>query len=191
MIQSRILIAVGSRAEGKELKGKLQQAGHFVLGEVYSVKDVLRVVFQVHPDVVILDADLPDPGGLDAVQVIDEQRASAVVFVASDVGDIVRQVRRGGVQSYLLRPYTDEEVYLAVEVSIANFQRLATLEQENRRLKSNLEARKLVDRAKGLLMTRKRMNEQEAYRYLRRLSMDRAESMVRIARRVIAELDKE
>ncbi len=191
MIQSRILIAVGSRAEGKELKSILQQAGHLVLGEVYSAKDVLRVVFQVHPDVVILDAELPDPGGLDAVQVIDEQRASAIVFVASEVGDIVRQARRGGVQSYLLRPYTDDEVYLAVEVSIANFQRLAALEQENRKLKNNLEARKQVDRAKGLLMTRKGMNEQEAYGYLRRLSMDRAEPMVRVARRIIDELEKE
>lgn len=188
MAQSRIVVAVESTVESKKLKDKLQKAGHLVIGQVHDAKDALRVTFQTNPDLVILDAGLPDYGGLGVAQVIDEHRMCPVILLASEVGDIVQRARQGWLLSYLLFPYTDDELYLATEVAIANFQRLVALERENTRLKNNLESRKLVDRAKGLLMDHKKLNEREAYKYLQRLSMDHAKPIARIARQVIEQL---
>jgi response regulator NasT len=188
VVQSRIVIAVDNAVERKKLKDKLQKAGHLVIGQVRDAKETLRVTFQTNPDLVILDAGLPDFGGLGVAQVIDEHRVCPVILLASEVSDIVQRARQGWLLSYLLSPYTDDELYLATEVALANFQRLVALERENTRLKNNLETRKLVDRAKGLLMNHKKLNEQEAYKYLQRLSMDHAKPIARIARQVIEQL---
>lgn len=188
MPQLRVLIAVKDEAQAKKLSAKLVKAGHLVIGQVWEAKDVLRLAFETQPDLVLMDPALPDYGGLGVAQVIDEHRVAPIVFVTADYTRLSRQAGTGWLFSYLLVPYSDDDLYLAVEVARSNFKRLLALEQENLRLKKTLESRKLIERAKGLLLEKMGMSEPEAYRYLQKLSMDTCRPLSGVAREVIEEL---
>lgn len=190
MPQLRVLIAVTDQREGKGLRDKLIKAGHLVIGQVQEAKDVLRVAFEIQPDLVMMDPRLPDYGGLGVAQVIDEHRVAPIVFITRDYADITRQAGRGWLFSYLLSPYSDEELYLAVEVAQSNFQRVLTLEHENARLRKSLEARRLVERAKSLLLEQKGWSEREAHKYLQKISMNTARPLSVVARSVIKEMER-
>jgi response regulator NasT len=190
MPQLRVLIAVQDAVESKNLYGKLLKAGHLVVGQAREAGEVLRRTFEIQPDLVLMDPGLPDYGGLGVAQVIDEHRVAPVVFVARNYIDITRQAGNGWLFSYLLSPYSDDDLYLAVEVARSNFQRLLVLERENARLKKTLTARKLVERAKGLLMDKQGWSEQEAYKYLQRISMNTSRSLTVVAREVINKFDE-
>ncbi len=188
MPQLRVLIAVKDEAEAKKLGAKLLKAGHLVIGRVWEAKDVLRLAFETQPDLVLLDPALPDYGGLGVAQVIDDHRLAPIVFVTADCTRLAQLSGTGWLFSYLLVPYSDDDLYLAVEVARSNFKRLLALEQENMRLKKTLESRKLVERAKGLLVEKKGFTEPEAYRYLQKLSMDTCRPLAGMAREVIEKL---
>ncbi|MEW6727089.1 ANTAR domain-containing response regulator [Desulforudis sp. 1088] len=189
MLQTRVVIAVADDNERKKLRNKLVKAGHLVIAQVADAKETLRVTFQFHPDLVIFDTRLPDYGGLGVPQVIDEHRVAPIVFLAHDPRDIASMARTEWMLSYILVPYTDDELYLAIEVALANFRRLTALEQENTRLKRNVESRKLVERAKGLLMERKGFSERDAYKYIQKRSMDTSRSLAKVAREIIIQLE--
>lgn len=190
MLQTRVAIAVADETERKSLRDKLVKAGYLVIAQVAEAKEALRVTFEFHPDLLLFDADLPDFGGLAVPQVVEEHRAAPLVFLVSDPHDVLRYARHQWVFGYVLRPYTDDDLLLAVEVALANFQRLVSLEQENVRMKRQLEGRKLVERAKGLLMERHGWSEREAYRFLQRQSMDSGRSLARVAREIIIEMER-
>lgn len=191
MLQTRVAIAVADETERKSLRDKLVKAGYLVIAQVGEAKEALRVTFEFHPDLLLFDADLPDFGGLAVPQVVEEHRVAPLVFLVSDPQDVLRCARHQWVFGYVLRPYTDEDLLLAVEVALANFQRLVPLEQENIRMKRQLEGRKLIERAKGLLMEHHGWSEKEAYRFLQRQSMDSARSLARVAREIIIELERQ
>lgn len=190
MPQLRILIAVPDTAESKKLHDTLLKAGHLVIAQVREAKDVLRLAFETQPDLVLMDPALPDYSGLGVAQVIDEHRLAPIVFVTRNYVDITRQAGNGWLFSYLLSPYNEDDLYLAVEVALSNFQRLLALERENARLKKSLEARKLVERAKGLLVDKKGLSEREAYKYLQKLSMDTSRPLVVVAREIIQDFEQ-
>lgn len=189
MLQTRIAIAVADERERKSLRDSLVKAGYLVIAQVSEARDALRVTFEFHPDLLLFGSDLPDFGGLAVPQVIDEHRAAPLVLVVSDPRDVLRFARHQWVFAYLLRPYSGEDVLLAVETALANFQRLVALEQENARLKHQLETGRLVARAKALLMDHRGWSEKEAYRYLQRRSMDSSRNLARVARDIIADYE--
>ncbi|MDI6710081.1 MAG: ANTAR domain-containing protein [Thermoanaerobacterales bacterium] len=191
MLQTRVAVAVADETERKSLRDKLVKAGYLVIAQVGEAKEALRVTFEFHPDLLLFDVDLPDFGGLAVPQVVEEHRVAPLVFLVSDPQDVLRYARHQWVFGYVLRPYTDEDLLLAVEVALANFQRLVPLEQENIRMKRQLEGRKLIERAKGLLMEYHGWSEKEAYRFLQRQSMDSARSLTRVAREIIIELERQ
>jgi len=191
MYRNRVVVAALDPGCRRNLRERLTQLGYLVVGEASDGKEVLHSTFQTQPDLVVFHTELPAYQGLDVAAVIEEHRAAALLFIARQAADIVGLVKRHWVCAYLLEPFGDEDLATAVEVALANFQKILALEQENKKLKKDLAARKVVERAKGLLMQRRGWSEKESYRYLQKLSMDRALPLAQVAGEVIRLLEEE
>lgn len=185
MLQSRVVVAMADGVEIRQVTDKLRKGGYLVVSQVRQAKEVLRVAFQIHPDVIILDNNLPDYSGLGIMQVLDEQRVAPVVLVADNPEQVIIRVRSSWVSGYVIRPYEEWELYLAIEVAMANYDKLNEVEQENIKLKKMLEARKVIEKAKGLLMEYRGLTEQAAFHYLQKLSMDQSRSLAKVAKDII------
>ncbi|MBC7106413.1 MAG: ANTAR domain-containing protein, partial [Firmicutes bacterium] len=191
MSRNRVVVAAPDPQSRRSLRERLRQLGYLVVGEAGDGKEALHVTFQTQPDLVVFHAELPSYQGLDVAAVIDEHRVAPLLFVARRAADVVRLARNTLVYAYVVEPFGDEELTTAAEVALANFQKTAALEQENKKLKKELAARKVVERAKGLLMQRRGWSEKESYRYLQKLSMDRSVPLSQVAREVIRSLEEE
>lgn len=186
----RVLLAISDPLERVQLREILLRLGHNVVAVATEARAALRLAFEVHPDVFIFDASLPDHGGAGALQILEDHRLTATVVYSRDETAILEQAKKGWVLSYLLPPLDGSSVATAVEVAVANFQRLTALEQDNIKMRKSLKERRLVEQARGLLEEKKRMSEREAYNYLRHLSMNRRLPMAKIAREIIDSLNK-
>lgn len=184
----RILLAMVEIPDRNRLRDILTRLGHNVVAVATEARAALRLAFEIHPDVMVVEASLPDCGGAGVLQILEEHRLTAVVLYAQNEATVTEQARQGWVLAYLLPPLEEGNVAAAVEVAVANFRRLAAIEQENVKLQKNLEARRLVEQARGLLAEKKGLSEREAYYYLRRLSMNRRQPIAKVAREVIISL---
>jgi response regulator NasT len=169
------------------LKEILSHAGYLVVGEVGDGRSALKVVFQNEPDLVIMDSQLPGLRCLEVAGIIEEHRAAPVILLASAHElDILDGDGASRILGYLVKPVCEASLIPALEVAVANFKKLLKLEQENKKLKETLEARRVVEKAKGILMRGKKLSEDEAYRYLQKQSMDRCIPMARVAKELIS-----
>ncbi|MCG9966732.1 ANTAR domain-containing protein [Pelotomaculum terephthalicicum JT] len=186
MFGARIVIADADVNSRKKLKEILILAGYLVVGEVSEGRSALKVVFQTDPDLVIMDTMLPGAAGLDIIRIIEEHRVAPVILLADSRGrDMLEEVKDSWIFAFLVKPVSDAQLVPAIEIAIANFRKFIKLEEENKGLKQALEERKLVEKAKGLLMEARALSEKEAYKYLQRLSMDNCVPIVRVAKKVI------
>lgn len=186
----RVLLAVAEQPDRNHLRDMLLRLGHNVIATTSEARSALRLAFEVHPDVMIIDPSIPDYGGSGALQILEEHRIMAVIFYSRNEAEILEQVKKGWVMAYILPPLEEADVITAVEVAVANFQRLSALEHENIKLQKNLHERRLVEQARGLLAEKKGLSEREAYHFMRHLSMNRRQPMARVAKEIIASLNK-
>lgn len=192
MFRTRIIIAHSDKDFSRRLKEILRHAGYMVVGETQDGRSLLQMVFQTTPDLVVLEDLLPGSEGMDVAGIIEEQRVAPVVLVANvQQQNLAELARSPGVYGVLPRPLQEEKVVPTIEMALAAFERVMRLEKEVGTLRKALEERKLVERAKGLLIKRKGLREREAYKYLQKMSMDRCLSIVRVAREVICLLEKQ
>jgi response regulator NasT len=167
----------------KETIGNL---GHKVAGEAANGTDMVRTVLELEPDVVVFDIHLPRMNGLDALRQIYQERVVAAVAITADRDqDLVRRALEEHVLAYLVKPIEAHQLGPALLVAWARFGELRELANENNTLKQNLHDRKIIERAKGVLMKRHRWSEQEAFRRLQRAAMNRRTTMVDLAQTVI------
>jgi len=191
MFGARVVIADADTSYRKKLKEILNQAGYLVVGEVGEGRSALKVIFQTEPDVVIMDAMLPGLEGLDVVRIIEEHRVAPVILLAyPHEWEVLEKDKFSWVFAFLVKPVSELLLFPAIEIAVANFRKLVRLEEENKRLRQALEERKLVEKAKGLVMEARGLNEKEAYKFLQKLSMDNCMPIARVARRIIARYDK-
>ena len=191
MYGTRIVIADADRIFLKKLKEKLLHVGYLVVGEVYDAKSALQVIFQTEPDLIIMDANIPGCEGLEIARIIEEHRVAPVlILTAYSQRELIEEAKHSWVFGYLLKPINQENLFPAIEIAIANFKRFLKLESENKELKKLLEERKLVDKAKGLLMDKKGLTEKEAHKYIQRVSMDKGIAVSRVARKIISLLQE-
>ncbi|MEW6182215.1 MAG: ANTAR domain-containing protein [Bacillota bacterium] len=186
----RVLLAIAETSDRNQLREILTRLGHNVIAAAAEARAALRLGFEVNPDVMVYDPALPDHGGAGALNILEEHRIAAVIIYSREEKTIIEQAKKGWVLAYLMPPLDDVIVAVTVEVAAANFQRLSALEQENSRLQKNLKERRLVEQARGLLAEKKGMTEQEAYHYLRNLSMNKRLPMVKVAKEIISLLGK-
>lgn len=187
MFGTRIVIADGDNIFRKTLKEVFRHADYMVVGEAFEARGALQVIFQQEPNVVVLDPHLPGTENMNVTEIIDEHRVAPVIMAVShSLGEIGDYAWMPGVYGVLLKPVQDVTVQPVIEIALANFDRAMRLAGEVTQLRKELETRKLVEQAKGLLMEKKALTEKEAFKYIQKLSMDKSLPMVKIANNIIA-----
>jgi two-component system, response regulator PdtaR len=168
------------------LKDTLEKLGHQVIGEAATGTDMVRTVLELEPDVVVFDIHLPRLNGLDALRQIYQERVVAAVAITADRDkELVRRALEEHVLAYLVKPVEEHQLGPALMIARAQFAELRELSQENASLRQALQNRKIIERAKGVLMKRYRWTEAEAFRRLQRGAMNRRTTMVELAQNVL------
>jgi AmiR/NasT family two-component response regulator len=185
----RVLIAEDEAIIRLDLKEMLQEEGYDVVAEADNGQVALERARELKPDLVIMDVKMPIRNGLDAAQDIARERIAPVVMLtAFSQREFVEKAREAGAMAYLVKPFSKSDLVPAIEIAVSRFRELAALEGEVKDLVDRLETRKLVDRAKGVLMDKHAMTEPEAFGWIQRAAMDRRTSMRRVAEVVIDSL---
>jgi AmiR/NasT family two-component response regulator len=168
------------------LKETLEKLGNQVVGEAATGTDMVRTVLEMEPDVVVFDIHLPRLNGLDALRQIYQERVVAAVAITADRDqELVRRALEEHVLAYLVKPVEEHQLLPAIMIARAQFAELRELNQENASLRQALQNRKIIERAKGVLMKRYRWTEAEAFRRLQRGAMNRRTTMVELAQNVL------
>jgi response regulator NasT len=169
-----------------DLKELLEEEGYDVVGETGRGDEALDLVRDLVPDLVILDVKMPGLDGLSAARHIAGERLAAVlVLTAFSQRDLVEQARDAGALAYLVKPFQKSDLIPAIEVALARHAELTSLERNVADLEERLEARKLIDRAKGRLMDDHGLDEHEAWRFVQTQAMNNRVKVSEIARQVV------
>ena len=183
----RILLADDEAILRLDLREMLADAGHEIVGEAANGQEAIKLAKELKPDFIIMDVKMPIMDGITAAQVIAaEDIAPVLLLTAYSQQDIVEKASDAGVIAYLVKPIREEQLFPAMEVAVKRFAEVQKLNIELDQLKDSLETRKLLDRAKGILMAAHGMTEQEAYRKMQQFSMARRISLKELAESVIA-----
>jgi len=181
----RVLIAEDEAIIRMDLREMLEEEGHEVVGEARDGAEAVRLARELRPDVVFMDIKMPGTDGLEAARVLCDERIAPVVMVtAFSQASYVEEACVAGAMAYLVKPFAKHDVLPAMQIAVARFAEARALEEEAADLEERLETRKLLDRAKGVLMARG-LTEPEAFRRLQKLAMDKRMPLKEVARAVV------
>jgi two-component system, response regulator PdtaR len=184
----RVLIAEDEALIRLDLREMLIEEGYDVVGEAGDGETAVRLAEEVKPDLVILDIKMPIMDGLQAAEKIATARlAPVVILTAFSQRELVERARAAGAMAYLVKPFQKSDLVPAIEIALSRFAELSALEGEVATLTDRLETRKLVERAKGLLMATYAMTEPQAFKWIQRTAMDHRLTMREVAERIIVE----
>ena len=184
--QRRVLVAEDEALIRLDLVEMLREEGYQVVGEAGDGEEAVRLAGELRPDLVILDVKMPKMDGIEAASVIAKERiAPVVILTAFSQRDLVERARDAGAMAYLVKPFAKRDLVPAVELAMSRFSELQALENEVASLTDRLETRKVIERAKGLLMSAQGLSEPEAFRWIQRTAMDRRTTMKAVAEAVV------
>jgi two-component system, response regulator PdtaR len=183
---TRVVIAEDEAIIRLDLKETLEEEGYDVVGETGRGDEAVELVSSLQPDLAILDIKMPGMDGLEAARAITAERGAAVlILTAFSQRDLIEQARDAGALAYLVKPFQKSELIPAVEVALGRFAEMKALAEENSSLADQLATRKLVDRAKGILMDRHGLAESEAFRFVQKSAMDSRRSLADVAQAIL------
>jgi response regulator NasT len=187
MSRPRVLICEDEGLTALRLETSLRKLGYEVAGEARDGEEAVSAAARLNPDAILMDIRMPKLDGIAATERIMMAQPTAIVMItAFSEKELVEAALRAGASGYLVKPVSDEQIEPALQVALNRFGELKELRSEVSGLKEALEARKLVERAKGVLMRRFRVSEEEAYRRLQKMSRDRRQMLKQTAEQVIA-----
>lgn len=187
MKKLKILLADDEAILRLDLREMLTDAGHEIVGEAANGEEAVRLARDLRPEFIIMDVKMPVMDGLTAAKIIsNEDIAPVLLLTAYSQQDIVEKASDAGVIAYLVKPVREEQLFPAMEIAEKRFQEMQSLNAELQQLKDSLETRKLLDRAKGILMAAHGMTEQEAYRKMQQFSMAKRITLKALAESIIA-----
>ena len=182
MPQTRIVIADDESLIRMNLRETLVGLGYLVVGEAGDGVSAINLARELRPDLVVMDIKMPKLDGIQAAKVLTEEKIAPVVLLtAHSDKELVERARDAGVVGYVVKPFRDAELMPAIEVAIARFEEFLSLEKQVGDLKEALETRKLIERAKGMLMDTQNRKEADAFRKIQQLSMNSRKSMREVA----------
>lgn len=188
----RIIIADDESLIRLDLREMLTHLGYEVIAEAGDGRTAVDLATRLRPDLLIMDIKMPDLDGISAAEELTRERIAPVVLLTaySDQG-LVERAREAGVVGYVVKPFREAELMPVIELSRARFDEFRTLEKEVGSLKDALETRKVIERAKGVLMEVHGLRESEAFHRIRKTSMDARKSMKEVAEAILLAHDME
>ena len=164
----------------------LIERGFEVIGEGESSKAARTLARATAPDLVFMAVGLPDPDGISAAEAIMEENPLPIVLLTSHYdSETIERAKEAGVMAYLIKPLREEELVPTAELAISRFNEFVALKKENHDLKQTLEARKAIERAKGILMKNQGLSEAQAFSLIQKRSMDLRKPMAEIAQAIV------
>ena len=183
----RVVIAEDEAIIRLDLRETLEEEGYEVVGETGRGDHAVDLVRELQPDLAILDIKMPHMDGLDAARIISQERICGVLMLtAFSQREVVEEARDAGALAYLVKPYQKSDLIPAIEVAIGRFRELVQLSGEVDALGEQLEARKLIDRAKGVLIDECGLKESDAFTFIQRTAMSERSRMRDVADRILA-----
>ena len=187
----RVLVAEDEAIIRLDLAEMLTEAGYEVVGQASDGEQAVALAASLKPDIVIMDVKMPVMDGISAAEQIGKERLCPVVMLtAFSQTELVERARDAGVMAYIVKPFTASDVTPALDIALSRWAELKTLEAEVADLGDRLETRKAVYRAKGVLMTKLKITEADAFRWIQKTAMDRRMSMREVADAVVAGMEK-
>jgi AmiR/NasT family two-component response regulator len=184
--RTRILIADDESLILMDLREMLTNLGYLVVGEANDGRSAVNMARELRPDLVIMDVKMPDMDGIEAAQVLTAEKVAPVLLLtAYSQQDLMERAKEAGVVGYLVKPFRESNLAPAVEITLSRFQEFQAVQKEVEDLKEALETRKVVDRAKGILMDSQGLTEQDAFRRIQKMSMNTRRPMKEIAEAII------
>ena len=183
----RVVIAEDEAIVRLDLKETLEEEGYEVVGETGRGDEAVELVDRLKPDLAILDIKMPGKDGLEAAREIAGPRKAAVlILTAFSQRDLIEQARDAGALAYLVKPFQKSELLPAVEVALGRFKEMQALDEEVESLQEQLETRRTVDRAKGVLMDKHGLSEADSFGFIQKTAMNERRSMRSVAEEVVS-----
>jgi len=181
-----LLVAEDERLVAEGLRAQLEDLGYEVVAVAGDGRQAIELADRHHPDLVLMDIQMPEMDGLSAARVIFETLGIPVVILSAFGQDsFVNQAMQTGVFSYILKPTTSQGLNAAIQVALQRYVEQCQLQSKVDQLEQTLRDRKMIERAKGILMTKRQMSEPEAFRFLQKQSQDRRVPMARLAETLV------
>ena len=183
---TRIVIAEDEAIIRLDLRETLEEEGYQVVADTGRGDDAIELVRLHRPDVAIFDIKMPGLDGLEAARVVSAEKICPVVMLtAFSQREVIEQARDAGALAYLVKPFQKTDLVPAIELAIGRFREMMTLSGERDALGEQLELRKLLDRAKGLLIDKYSMTEQSAFEFIQKNAMSTRAKMVDVANQIL------
>ena len=183
---TRIVIAEDEAIIRLDLRETLEEEGYIVVADTGRGDDAIELVRQHRPDVAIFDIKMPGLDGLEAARVVSAEKICPVVMLtAFSQREVIEQARDAGALAYLVKPFQKTDLVPAIELAIGRFREMLTLSGERDALGEQLELRKLLDRAKGLLIDKHSMTEQSAFDFIQKSAMSTRAKMMDVANQIL------
>jgi AmiR/NasT family two-component response regulator len=184
--QIRLVIADDESLIRMNLKETLVGLGYLVIGDASDGVTVINLARELRPDLVLMDIKMPRLDGIQAAKVLTEEKIAPVLLLtAYSDRELVERAREAGVVNYIVKPFRDAELMPAIEIALARYNEFLEMDKQVADLKETLDTRKLVERAKGVLMDSQGLKEAEAFRRIQQLSMNTRKSMKEIAQALL------
>jgi len=182
----RIVIADNESLIRLDIREMLEDAGHEVVGEAVNGRRAVELTRQHRPDLVLMDIKMPEMDGITAAgKIYADKIAPVILLTAFSQPDIVDKAKDSGVLGYLVKPVQESQLFPAMEIALSRWQEMQGLEDELEKLKDSLETRKMVDRAKGIIMAAHKLGEQEAYRRMQQYAMQKRVPLKEVEQSII------
>ncbi|WP_394279964.1 ANTAR domain-containing response regulator [Microbacterium sp.] len=185
----RVVVAEDESLIRLDIVEILRDSGFDVVGEAGDGETAVQLATELRPDLVIMDVKMPVLDGISAAEKLSKNHVAPVVLLtAFSQKELVERASEAGALAYVVKPFTPNDLLPAIEIALARYEQIITLEAEVADMVERFETRKLVDRAKGLLNEKMGLSEPDAFRWIQKASMDRRLTMQDVAKAIIEQL---
>lgn len=185
-----VMLVDDTPARAVLLEQALTDLGYDVIGKIQSAEGLLRHVDRYRPDVVIIDTESPDRDMLEHMSIINDHNPTPIIMFSDEANSqVIERAVRAGVSAYVVGSMNAQRVQPILDVAIARFREFQALRNELEKTRSELADRKLIDRAKALLIKQKKISEDDAYQAMRKMAMQRSQRLVDVARNIISVME--
>ena len=183
---TRIILAEDDAVIRLDLKEELERQGYLVVGQVGDGQSAVNLARELRPDLVVMDIRMPEMDGIAAAELLTREKLAPVLLLtAYSEDDLIERARNAGVVHYVTKPWRQSDLKPAIEIALSRFKEFREIESKVKDLEQSLETRTYVERAKGVLMDKFKLTEQEAFRRIQKLSMNNRKSMREVAEAIL------